>query len=167
MLNIVLFEPEIAENTGNIIRTCVGFNASLHLIRPYGFLFSKNDPKLKRSSANYLDLLEIHEHNSFEDFLKTIDKKSKIYYLTRYGIKNPSQCEFNKKENIYIVFGKESTGIDKNILLNNKKDTVRIPSTKNVRSLNLSNCVAMMCYEFSRQNEFNGLEGLEPHKKLF
>ena len=164
MLHIVLFEPEIPQNTGNIARTCIAFNARLHLIRPYGFVL--NDKKLIRSGVDYWNKLDLVEHDSYEDFIKQTKNDSKIYYVTRYGKLKPNESKYNIKNDVYLVFGKESTGIDKNILLNNINNTIRIPSSKNVRSLNLSNCVALMCYEVLRQNNYVDLELSEPHKEL-
>jgi tRNA (cytidine/uridine-2'-O-)-methyltransferase len=167
MLNIVLYQPEIAENVGNIIRTCVAFDATLHLIRPYGFLFNKNDPKIKRSCANYIEHLTIVEHDTYEQFLSSIKDDYSIFYITRYGIKNPSDVKFKTNKNVYIMFGKESTGIDKQILIDNKQNTIRIPSSDKVRSINVSNCVAIVAYEFIKQNNYEGLKDTEPFKPLF
>lgn len=161
MLNIVLFEPEIPQNTGNIARTCVAFNATLHLIRPYGFVL--NDKNLKRSGVDYWDKLKLVEHNNYESFLLSIKRESSVYYITRYGKNKPDDIVY-RNDDIYLVFGKESTGIDKTILKTNINKTIRIPSSNNVRSMNLSNCVALMCYEVCRQNGYDGLETQEPHK---
>ncbi|MDR3249677.1 MAG: tRNA (cytidine(34)-2'-O)-methyltransferase [Mycoplasmataceae bacterium] len=166
-LNIVLLEPEIPQNTGNIARTCVGFNANLHLIRPYGFIFNKKMSELKRSGVNYWDKLKIFEHDSYNEFIKSIKKQSyDIYFITRYGKNTPEKIKSNKK-NIYILFGKESIGIDKLILKANKNKTIRIPITSNVRSLNVSNCVAIIAYEFIKKTKYSGLKIQEPHKPLF
>ncbi|XQP54852.1 MAG: tRNA (cytidine(34)-2'-O)-methyltransferase [Mycoplasmoidaceae bacterium] len=162
-LHIVLFEPEIPQNAGNIARTCVGFDAILHLIRPYGFVLS--DKNLKRSGCDYWKHLKMYEYDCYEDFIKTLKKDDEIYYITRYGkhllsdIKKPS-----KNGDIYLMFGRESTGIRKDILVANKSHTIRIPSSKNVRSLNLSNCVAICTYEIASLSNFSNLEKLEPHK---
>lgn len=167
MLNIVLFEPEIAENVGNIIRTCVAFNAKLHMIRPYGFPFSLTDKKLIRSSANYLKHLQIAEYDSYDDFIKQSKaKKNNIFYLTRYGTKTSEQLMMSNKEDIYLMFGKESTGIDKAILKNNIDQTFRIPISENTRALNISNCVSIMAYEYVSANKFKGLSKIDPFKKL-
>ncbi len=163
-INIILFEPEIAENTGNIARSCVAFNAKLHLIRPYGFFL--NDKIVKRSSANYWEHLEYYEYNCFDDFVKE-NNNPDIYIFTRYGKKAPSEFEFKKDEKIYLMFGRESTGVPKEILDKYKNNLIRIPATNNVRSLNLSNCVAIALYEAIKQNEYKDLETLEPHKKIY
>ncbi|GMO14792.1 MAG: tRNA (uridine(34)/cytosine(34)/5-carboxymethylaminomethyluridine (34)-2'-O)-methyltransferase TrmL [Mycoplasmoidaceae bacterium] len=166
MLHIVLYQPEIPQNTGNIIRTCVGFNAILHLIKPYGFIFSKNNPELKRSGVNYLEYMKVCEHNSWEDFIESIKGAYDMFFLTRYGVNKPSDIKYTKTDT-YLVFGKESTGIDKSILEKNKNKTIRIPSTKNVRSLNLSNCVAILAHDYCAKKNYKGLETKEPHKPLF
>ncbi|MDR0856952.1 MAG: tRNA (uridine(34)/cytosine(34)/5-carboxymethylaminomethyluridine(34)-2'-O)-methyltransferase TrmL [Mycoplasmataceae bacterium] len=165
MLHIVLYEPEIPENTGNIARTCVGFNAKLHLIRPYGFFIT--DKTVKRAGVDYWDKLQLEEHDCWDDFLKSIKTEYKIYFLTRYGVNTPDSCGMKSTEDVYLIFGKESTGIPKEILRDNKDKTVRIPTSENVRSLNLSNCVAMLTYEFAKQNDYEGLKNSEPHKPLF
>lgn len=162
-IHIVLFEPEIPQNTGNIARTCVGFNANLHLIRPYGFVLS--DKNLKRSGCDYWNHLKLTEHDCYEDFIKTIKPNDAVYYITRYGKHLPNAIKKPKSNgDIYLMFGKESTGITKSILVKNKKHTIRIPSSKNVRSLNLSNCVAICIYEVAKLNNFANLYKLEPHK---
>lgn len=164
MLNIVLFEPEIPENTGNIARTCVGFNAQLHLIRPYGFFL--NNKKLIRSGIDYWQSLKLYEYDDFNDFVSK-NKPQEIYYITRYGKHLPNEIKFDINKNTFLVFGKESSGIDKKILKENYNNTIRIPSSKNVRSMNLSNCVAIMAYEVLKQNSYNELSIEEPHKNLF
>ena len=161
MLNVVLYEPEIPTNTGNIMRTCVATNTKLHLIKPLGF--SLDESSIKRSGVNYIDKLDCVVYENFEDF------KSKnpgtYYYFTRYGKKPHTSFDYsNKNENIYLIFGKESTGIDKKILKNNLDYCMRIPMTSNVRSLNLSNCVAIVLYEVLRQQDYHDLLRTEPHK---
>lgn len=161
MLNIVLYEPEIPTNTGNIMRTCVATGTKLHLIKPLGF--SLDEASIKRSGVNYIDKLDYVVYENFDDF------KSKnigtYYYFTRYGKKPHTSFDYsNKDENIYLIFGKESTGIDKNILKNNLEHCMRIPMTSNVRSLNLSNCVAIVLYEVLRQQDYRDLLRTEPHK---
>ena len=151
MLNVVLFEPEIPQNTGNIMRTCVATNTTLHLIKPLGF--KVDDASLKRSGVNYIDKLKWYVYENWEDF------------LTRYGHKPHSSFDYsNLNENIYFVFGKESTGIPKNILKPHIDKCMRMPMTSNVRALNLSNTVAIMLYEALRQRNYNGLLFDEPHK---
>ncbi|MGL4951425.1 MAG: tRNA (cytidine(34)-2'-O)-methyltransferase [Mycoplasma sp.] len=164
-INIILFEPEIPENTGNIARSCVAFNATLHLIRPYGFIL--NSSKLKRSGVNYWEHLKYKEYDSFDDFLAQNNNPDKIIMYTRYGRKKPNDIIHKKSEEVYIMFGKESTGIPIDILKQYENYMVRVPSSDLVRSLNLSNVVAIALYEVSRQNLFDDLEKLEPHNPKF
>lgn len=147
-LNVVLFEPEIPQNTGNIMRSCVGFHAKLHLIKPYGFTL--DEKHLKRARLDYFKYLEYEEYDSLNDFL--IKNKGDFYILSRYGHKSPKQIDFTTVENdIYLIFGKESTGLPYDFIANNLNNTYRIPTTDKVRSLNLSNCVAIMLYLASSQ----------------
>ncbi len=162
MLNVVLFEPEIPQNTGNIMRTCVATNTTLHLIKPLGF--KVDDASLKRSGVNYIDKLKWYVYENGEDFLSK-NQNGTFYFLTRYGHKPHSSFDYsNLNENIYFVFGKESTGIPKNILKPHIDKCMRMPMTSNVRALNLSNTVAIMLYEALRQRNYNGLLFDEPHK---
>lgn len=162
MLNVVLFEPEIPQNTGNIMRTCVATNTTLHLIKPLGF--KVDDASLKRSGVNYIDKLKWYVYENWEDFLSK-NQNGTFYFLTRYGHKPHSSFDYsNLNENIYFVFGKESTGIPKNILKPHIDKCMRMPMTSNVRALNLSNTVAIMLYEALRQINYNGLLFDEPHK---
>ena len=161
MINIVLFEPEIPGNTGNIMRTCVGINAKLHLIKPLGF--SLDEKYLKRSSANYMDNLDYEVYENYEDFKSK--NKGTYYYFTRYGKKPHSSFDYsNKDENIYLIFGKESSGLPKEILREDINHCMRIPMSKNIRALNLSNCAAIVAYEVLRQQDYNDLFRKEPHK---
>lgn len=162
MNNIVLFEPEIPQNTGNIMRTCVATDTVLHLIKPFGF--SLDDKYVKRSGVNYIDKLNYKVYENFEDF------KSKnpgiYYYFTRYGRKPHTSFDYSNKENenLYFIFGKESTGIPVEILKNDLEHCMRIPMTDNVRALNVSNSVAIVIYEALRQQNYNNLLKEEPHK---
>ena len=159
MINIVLFEPEIPQNTGNIMRTCVGVNAKLHLIEPLGF---KMDEKtIKRCGVNYIDNCEYEIYPDFETFKKK--NKGDYYFFTRYGKKPHTDFSF-KGENIYLIFGKESTGVPKEILKDYLDKCMRLPMTDKVRSLNLSNCVAIGVYEVLRQNNYYDLLRTEPFK---
>lgn len=161
MINIVLYEPEIPGNTGNIMRTCVATDTILHLIKPLGF--SLDEKSLKRSGVNYIDKLKYFVYENFEEF-KTKNEGT-YYYFTRYGKKPHTSFDYsNSEENIYLIFGKESTGIPKTILKNHLDNCMRIPMTSNVRSLNLSNCVAIVLYEALRQQDYNNLLRVEPHK---
>ena len=159
MINIVLYEPEIPGNTGNIMRTAVATNSKLHLIEPLGF--SLEEKYLKRSSANYMDKLNYEVYPNWEDFKSK--NKGTFYYLTRYGKKPHTSFDYsNPKENIYLVFGKESTGIPREILKPHLDRCMRMPMTDKVRALNLSNTVAIMVYEALRQQNYNSLLFDEP-----
>jgi len=161
MINIVLYEPEIPQNTGNIIRSCVATNSKLHLIKPLGF--SLDDKYVKRSSVNYFDKLNFEVYENYEDFLSK--NEGTFYYFTRYGKKPHTSFDYsNSNENIYLIFGKESTGIPKELLKGNLDRCMRIPMTENVRALNLSNCVAIVLYEVLRQQDYNDLLRCEPFK---
>ena len=161
MINVVLYEPEIPENTGNIMRTCVATNATLHLIQPFGFLFSEK--LLKRSGVNYLDKLNYVIYDDYEDFLSK--NKGTFYYFTRYGKKPHTSFDYSKKDgNIYLIFGKESTGIPKEILQDHLDNCMRIPMSENVRCLNVSNSVAIAVYEVLRQQDFKELSTIEIQK---
>ena len=161
MINIVLFEPEIPQNTGNIMRTCVATNSTLHLIKPFGFIL--DDAHIKRSGVNYIDKCKYYIYDNIEDFYSK--NKGTYYYLTRYGHKSQDKFDYsNKDENIYFMFGKESTGIPPKLLKPHIDKCIRIPMTDNVRALNLSNTVAIMTYEALRQQGYPGLLRDEPHK---
>lgn len=161
MNNIVLFEPEIPGNTGNIMRTCVATNTKLHLIKPLGF--SLDDKYIKRSAVNYIKDLDYEVYENFDDFKsKNIGE---YYFFTRYGKKPHTSFNYSDtKKNIYLIFGKESTGIPKELLKDNLDKCMRIPMTDKVRALNLSNCAAIVIYEVLRQQNYNGLLLKEPHK---
>ena len=161
MNHIVLYQPEIPQNTGNIMRTCVATNTKLHLIKPLGFQI--DDAHVKRSGVNYIDKLEYEVYEDFEDL------KSKnpgiYYYFTRYGHKPHTSFDYSHpKEELYFIFGKESTGIPKEILQQDLDHCMRIPMTDNVRALNVSNAVAIVIYEALRQQDYNDLLREEPHK---
>ena len=161
MLNVVLFEPEIPGNNGNIMRTCVATNTKLHLIKPLGF--SLDEKYIKRSGVNYIEKCNYEVYENIDDFFNK--NKGTYYFLTRYGKKPHTSFDYsNKKENIYFFFGKESTGIPPKILKPYLDKCMRIPMTNNVRSLNLSNTVAIMIYEALRQQEYRDLLFVEPHK---
>ena len=161
MINVVLFEPEIPGNTGNIMRTCVATNTMLHSIKPLGF--SLDEKYIKRSGVDYIDKCKYFVYENIEDFFSK--NKGTFYYLTRYGHKPHSSFDYsNTKENIYFIFGKESTGIPKKLLKDNLDHCMRMPMTDNVRALNLSNTVAIMIYEALRQQNYRDLLFDEPHK---
>ena len=160
MINVVLYEPEIPQNTGNIMRTCVATNSKLHLIKPLGFKL--DDKHMKRCAVNYLENLNYEVYENFEDFKSK--NKGVYYYLTRYGKKDHTSFNYNTDENIYLIFGKESTGIPKEMLKSDLDHCMRIPMTDKVRALNVSNSVAIMVYEVLRQQNFNNLLKTEPFK---
>ena len=160
MNHIVLFEPEIPQNTGNIMRTCVATNTKLHLIKPLGF--SLDESNLKRAAVNYIEYLDYEVYENFSDF--KAKNKGKYYYFTRYGKKPHTSFDYsNQKEDLYFIFGKESTGIPKEILQQEINHCLRIPMTSNVRALNVSNSVAIVIYEVLRQQNFNDLFQEEPN----
>ena len=152
MLNIVLFEPEIPQNTGNIGRTCVATNTRLHLIEPLGFRL--NDKTLKRAGMDYWEDLDVTRYDDFNDFMER-NPGAKIYMATT---KAPNvYTEVNYEPDCYIMFGKESAGIPEEILVHHKDDSIRIPMVGDIRSLNLSNSVAIVLYEALRQNGFENM----------
>lgn len=161
MINVVLYAPEIPQNTGNIMRTCAATGTRLHLIKPLGF--SLEEKYIKRSGANYIDSCNYTIYENWEDFKEK--NAGKFYFLTRYGKKPHTSFDYsNKNENIYLVFGRESSGIPKEILKDYLDTCLRIPMNDKVRALNLSNCVAIMVYEVLRQQNYNDLLFEEPFK---
>ncbi|VEU75502.1 tRNA/rRNA methyltransferase [Mycoplasmopsis maculosa] len=166
MLHIVLFEPEIPPNTGNIIRTCYALGAKLHIIKPISFELSPHF--LKRAGAGRI-LSDIqHEiHDSYDAFYNKYKDKN-IYYVTRYGQVTYSDVDYKKeylkKNEIWLMFGKESTGIDKKILKDNFDNCLRIPMVSNMRSINLANCVSILGFEVMRQLDFQDLSKFEIQK---
>lgn len=161
MINVVLFEPEIPQNTGNIMRTCAGTYTKLHLIRPLGFALSDN--AIKRSGVNYIENCDYTLYDDFDDFLAK--NEGEFYFFTRYGKKAHSDFDYSDtKKNIYLIFGKESTGIPKEILKKYLERCVRIPTNDLIRALNLSNCVALALFEVLRQQDYPNLLRAEPFK---
>ena len=161
MLNVVLYEPEIPQNTGNIMRTCAATNTNLHIIRPLGFVLSES--KLKRSGVNYIPECNYTLYDDFNDFKSK--NKGTYYYFTRYGKKPHTSFDFsNPKEDIYLIFGKESTGIPLEILRDDLDHCIRIPMSDHVRALNVSNSVAIGIYEVLRQQNYRDLLFTEPFK---
>ena len=157
-INIVLCEPEIPQNTGNIARTCAATGASLHLIRPLGFEI--DNAKLKRAGLDYWDKLDITFYDGLDDFYAK-HPDAKVYY---FSTKAPhSYTEIDYPDDVYIMFGKETKGIPEDILYDNKDHCVRIPMRDTIRSLNLSNSAAIAVYEIIRQK---GFDGLIPQGKL-
>lgn len=152
-LNIVLHEPEIPANTGNIGRTCVATGTRLHLIEPLGF--SLSEKALKRAGMDYWKDLDVTTYLDFEDFLEK-NPGAKIYYATTKAPQTYTDVHY--EEDCYIMFGKESAGIPEEILLDYKETAVRIPMLSDIRSLNLGNSVAIVLYEALRQQGFQNFE---------
>ena len=152
MLNIVLHEPEMPANTGNIGRTCVAAGARLHLIEPLGF--SLNEKMLKRAGLDYWDKLDVTVYNDYEDFLNR-NPGAKIYMATTKA--HHTYADVKYEDDCYIMFGKESAGIPEDILVDHEDTCIRIPMIGDIRSLNLSNSVAIVAYEALRQH---GLENM-------
>lgn len=150
-LNIVMVEPQIPQNTGNVARTCAVTGAALHLVKPYGFTIT--DRALKRAGLDYWDKLEIYEYDSLDDFFQKTN--GEYYYFTTKGKNVYSDVEY--KDNVYILFGREDKGLPERLLYENEKHCVRIPMRSDLRSLNLSNAVAIATYEILRQWDFPDL----------
>ena len=164
VLNIVLHEPEIPANTGNIGRTCVACGAVLHLIEPLGFRL--NEKMIKRAGLDYWDKLDVRTYINFEDFLEK-NNDPKIYMATTKAKHVYSAPAYEDDEDVYIMFGKESAGIPEEILLNYEETSIRIPMLPHIRSLNLSNSVAIVAYEVLRHQGFKAfqMEGQLHHYK--
>ena len=152
MLNIVLHEPEIPANTGNIGRTCVAANARLHLIEPLGFRL--NEKNLKRAGMDYWSRLDVATYINYEEFLER-NPGAKLYMATTKAQKLYTEVSYGA--DAYIMFGKESAGIPEEILVQHKEQCIRIPMASEIRSLNLSNSVSIVLYEALRQNQFVGM----------
>ena len=152
-LNIVLFEPEIPANTGNIGRTCVATGTRLHLIEPLGFRL--NEKEIKRAGMDYWEHLDVTRYMNFEEFLEK-NPGAKIYMATTKG--QHVYTEVKYEPDCYIMFGKESAGIPEEILVKHPDNCIRIPMLSEIRSLNLSNSVAVVLYEALRQNHFESMK---------
>jgi len=151
-LNIVLYQPEIPQNTGNIVRTCAAVGAKLHLIKPLGF--SLRDKYLKRAGLDYWHLIEIFTYDSISEFLSRYGEGN-LAFITKTAGKSYDKIDYSG--NLFLIFGKETTGIPQDILKQYPEACYRIPMKKQARSLNLSNAVAVVAYEALRQNHFKGL----------
>ena len=158
MNHIVLHEPLIPQNTGNVMRTCVATNTTLHLIEPLGF--SLEDKHVRRPALDYLRDLTYFVYPSFEAFLQHND--GKMYYVTRYGKKTPDAFDYTHEEPCYFIFGKETTGLPKAMLQANLESCMRLPMSDKTRSLNVSNTVAVVLYEALRQQGYPNLYTHEP-----
>ncbi len=155
MLHIVLYRPEKPQNTGNIMRTCVAIHATLHIIGPITFSIDSKD--LKRVGMDYIDDLKMHFYKDYDEFVKE-NPNANIYYVTRYARTVYSSYDLsNPVKDLYLMFGRESTGIPHDILKEHEDRLMRIPMVPEARSLNLSNCVALVAYEALRQQNFPNL----------
>ena len=161
-LNIVLVEPEIPQNTGNIARTCAALGAKLHLVHPLGFSISEK--QVKRAGLDYWDKLEIEEHINFETFLdKYKPEENNMFFVTTKGKQVYSDFDYSKMKEVFILFGKETKGLPEDILQKYIDKTIRIPMREGLRSLNLSNSVAIVAYDIFRQVEFDDLEEISKY----
>lgn len=153
MFNIVLVEPEIPQNTGNIARTCAATGCDLHLVKPLGFEIS--DKYLKRAGLDYWHLVHVHIYENLDELFAKYPN-GRFYYFTTKARKRHSDAEY--KAGDFLVFGKETKGLDEELLMSHPDECVRIPMIEEARSLNLSNAAAVAVYEALRQNEFGRLE---------
>ena len=177
-LNIVMVEPEIPQNTGNIARTCAAIGAKLHLVHPLGFNISEK--AVKRAGLDYWDKVEIEEHDSFEKFLEkykpeennmffatTLEKykpeENNMFFATTKGKHVYSEPDYSKLDEVFILFGKETKGLPEDILQKYINQTIRIPMKPTLRSLNLSNSVAIVAFEVLRQKQFEYLEEISSY----
>ena len=164
-INIVMVEPEIPQNTGNIARTCAATGAKLHLVKPLGFEIT--DKYLKRAGLDYWDKLEIEEHENLASFLeKYKPAENNMYFITTKGQTCYSDVDYSCKDEIFILFGKETKGLPEDLLQSHLDKTVRIPMKEHLRSLNLSNSVAIVTYEILRQNNFEELQETSEYFKI-
>jgi len=152
-LNVVLFQPKIPQNTGNIARTCAAVGAKLHLIRPLGF--SVRDRHLKRAGLDYWHMVEIVYHDSMDDFFQANEQKN-FNFITKKASKTYDTIDFSGE--VFLIFGKETSGLPEELLTKNWERCYRIPMKADVRSLNLSNAVAIVVYEACRQKGFRSLQ---------
>ncbi|CEG30966.1 tRNA (uridine(34)/cytosine(34)/5-carboxymethylaminomethyluridine(34)-2'-O)-methyltransferase TrmL [Peribacillus simplex] len=155
-IHVVLYQPQIPANTGNIARTCAGTDTSLHLIRPLGF--STDDKQLKRAGLDYWENVKIHYYDSLEEFFER-NAGGEFYYLTKFGEQPHSSFDYSDQySEIFFIFGRETTGLPKDLIQENMDRCLRIPMTDKVRSLNLSNTAAILVYEALRQQNYRELD---------
>ena len=163
-INIVMVEPEIPQNTGNIARTCAATGGKLHLVEPLGFEIT--DKYLKRAGLDYWDKLEIERHSSLQAFLeKYKPKENNMYFVTTKGKTCYSDVDYSKMDEVFLLFGKETKGLPEDLLQKYIDKTIRIPMRSTLRSLNLSNSVAIVIYEVLRQKQFKNLEEISSYFK--
>ncbi|WP_066394227.1 tRNA (uridine(34)/cytosine(34)/5-carboxymethylaminomethyluridine(34)-2'-O)-methyltransferase TrmL [Neobacillus mesonae] len=154
-VHVVLFQPEIPSNTGNIARTCAATDTTLHLIRPLGF--STDDKMLKRAGLDYWEFVNIVYYDSLDEFFEQ-NAGGEFFFLTKLGEKQHSSFDYSdRKKDYYFIFGRETTGLPKEIIEQNYDRSLRIPMNENVRSLNLSNTAAILVYEALRQQNYPNL----------
>lgn len=164
-VNVVLFEPEIPQNAGNIMRTCVASKCALHMIKPFGFDIESG--KFKRATTNHITWADYKTYENYEDFAKQNEGLGEFYFMTRYGKKPHSGIDFagvDSSKKIYLIFGKESTGVPYDILAKHLDRCFRIPMGEDCRSLNLSNAAAIAIYECMRQLDYPELSLKEVQK---
>ena len=161
-LNIVLVEPEIPQNTGNIARTCAALGAKLHLVYPLGFSISEK--QVKRAGLDYWDKLDIEEHMNFKTFLeKYKPEENNMFFVTTKGKHVYSEPKYSEMDEVFALFGKETKGLPEDILQKYIDKTIRIPMREGLRSLNLSNSVAIVAYDIFRQANFEDLEEISSY----
>ena len=161
-INLVIVEPEIPQNMGNIARTCAAIGAKLHLVYPLGFSISEK--AVKRAGLDYWDKLEIEEHISFEEFLnKYKPEENNMYFATTKGKHVYSEPDYSKMDEVFLLFGKETKGLPEDVLQKYIDKTIRIPMREMLRSLNLSNSVSIVVYEVLRQKNFENLEEISKY----
>ena len=161
-INIVMVEPEIPQNTGNIARTCAAIGAKLHLVHPLGFSISEK--AVKRAGLDYWDKLDIEQHSSFKEFLeKYKPEENNMFFATTKGKHVYSEPDYNKMDEVFLLFGKETKGLPEDVLQKYINKTIRIPMRHTLRSLNLSNSVAIVVYEVLRQKSFEDLEEISSY----
>ena len=161
-IHVVMVEPEIPQNTGNIARTCAATGAKLHLVHPLGFDISEK--AVKRAGLDYWDKVEIEEHSSLEEFLEKYEPtKNNMFFVTTKGKHTYCEPNYTNMKEIFLLFGKETKGLPENLLQKYIDKTIRIPMRKTLRSLNLSNSVNIVLYEVLRQKKFEGLEEISQY----
>ncbi|MDY4761162.1 tRNA (uridine(34)/cytosine(34)/5-carboxymethylaminomethyluridine(34)-2'-O)-methyltransferase TrmL [Streptococcus thoraltensis] len=159
--HVVLFQPQIPQNTGNIARTCAATNSPLHIIKPMGFPI--DDKKMKRAGLDYWDKLDIYYYDSLEEFMESTD--GPVFLISKFADKTYSDVDYNQPLNQYFMFGREDTGLPEIFMRENAEKALRIPmNDEHVRSLNVSNAVCMVVYEALRQQQFQGLETVHIYK---
>ena len=169
-IHIVMVEPEIPQNTGNVARTCAATGAKLHLVKPLGFEI--NDKYLKRAGLDYWDKLEIEEHENLEAFLNKYGYqnesaaqqiKSNVFLVSTKSQHTYSEIDYTQYDEIFLLFGKETKGLPEDLIQPNIEQAIRIPMREGLRSLNLSNSVAIVVYEVLRQNDFHDLQQISDY----